>query len=60
MDSLAAVELINVSITFNAFLSTIVDDCRYFLERFELNSLKHIFREVNDYVDLLAKVGCAQ
>jgi hypothetical protein len=60
MDSLAVVEFINVSITFNAFLSTVVDDCRYLLKRFEFSSLKHIFREVNDCVDLLAKAGCAQ
>jgi hypothetical protein len=34
MDSLVAVDLINSPITSNAFLSTIVDDCRYLLERF--------------------------
>jgi hypothetical protein len=37
-----------------------VDDCRYLLERFELKSLKHIFREANNCADLLAKAGCVQ
>jgi ribonuclease HI len=60
MDSLVAVDLINSSTTSNAFLSTVVDDCRYLLERFELRSLNHIFREANGYADLLAKAGCAQ
>ena len=59
MDSLVAVDLINSFTTSNAFLSTVVDDCRYLLERFELKSLKHIFRKANCCVDLLAKAGCA-
>jgi hypothetical protein len=37
-----------------------VIDCRYLIERFEHYSLKHIFREANGCVDLLAKVGCDQ
>ena len=60
MDSLVTVDLINSSTTSNAFLSTVVDDCRYLLERFELKSLKHIFREANGCTDLLAKAGYAQ
>ena len=60
VDSLVAVDLINSSTTSNAFLSTVVDDCRYLLERFELKSLKHIFREANGCTDLLAKAGYAQ
>jgi ribonuclease HI len=60
MDSLVAVDLINSSITSNAFLSTVVDDCRSLMERFELRSLKHIFREANGCADLLAKAGCVQ
>jgi ribonuclease HI len=60
MDSLVAVELINSITTPNAFLSTIVTDCRYLMERFELCSLKHIFREANGCADLLAKAGCDQ
>jgi hypothetical protein len=60
MDSLVAVDLINSSTTSNVFFSTVVDDCRYLLERFELRSLKHIFREANGCVDLLTKAGCAQ
>ena len=57
MDSLVAVDLINSSITSNAFLSTIVADCRYLIERFEFWSLKHTFREANGCADLLAKSG---
>ena len=60
MDSLVAVDLINSSTPSNAFLSTVVDDCRYLLERFELRSLKYIFREANGCTDLLVKAGCAQ
>jgi ribonuclease HI len=58
MDSLVAVDLIKSSTTSNAFFSTVVDDCRYLLERFEQKSLKHIFREANSCADLLAKAGC--
>jgi ribonuclease HI len=60
MDSLVAVDLINSSTTSNAFLSIIVADCRYLLKRFELWSLRHIFREANGCADLSAKAGCAQ
>ena len=60
MDSLVAVELVNSITTPNAFLSTIVTDCRFLMERFERCSLKHIFREANGCADLLAKSGCAQ
>ena len=58
MDSLVAVELLNSFTTPNAFLSSIVADCRYLMERFEHASLKHIFREANDCADLLTKTGC--
>uniref|UniRef100_A0A2N9I267 RNase H type-1 domain-containing protein n=1 Tax=Fagus sylvatica TaxID=28930 RepID=A0A2N9I267_FAGSY len=60
MDSLVAVELVNSITTPNAFLSTIVTDCRFLMERFESCSLKHIFREANGCADLLAKTGCDQ
>ena len=60
MDSLVAVELINSTTTPNAFLSTIVDDCRYFMKSCELSSLEHIYREANSCVDILAKAGCEQ
>jgi hypothetical protein len=60
MDSLVVVELFNSTATPNAFLSTVVDNCRYLMERFELSSLKHIFREANGCADLLAKAGCDQ
>jgi hypothetical protein len=59
MDSLVVVDLINSSTTSNVFLSTVVNDCRYLLEKFELKSLKHIFRKMNGCADLLAKAGCA-
>jgi ribonuclease HI len=60
MDSLVAIELVKSITIPNAFLSTIVTDCRSLIERFEICSLKHIFREANGYTDLLAKVGCDQ
>ena len=60
MDSLVAVELVNSITIPNAFLSTIVTDCRFLMERFEECSLKHIFREANGCADLLAKTGCDQ
>ena len=60
MDSLVAVELVNSITTPNVFLSAIVTDCRSLMERFELCSLKHIFREANGCADVLAKAGCVQ
>jgi ribonuclease HI len=60
MDSLVAVELLKSITSPNAFLSSIVIDCRYLMERFEHFSLKHIFREANGCADLLAKAGCDQ
>ena len=60
MDSLLAVELINSITTFNTFFSTIVDDYKYLMESCKLSSLKHIFREANGYVDILAKADCDQ
>ena len=35
-------------------------DCRSLIERFEICSLKHIFREANGCTDLLAKASCDQ
>jgi ribonuclease HI len=58
MHSLVAVELVNSITSPNAFLSTIVTDCRSLMERFETCSLKHIFREANGCADLLARAGC--
>ena len=60
MDSLVAVELLSSVTTPNAFLGSIVTDCRYLMESFEHSSLKHIFREANGYADLLAKAVCNQ
>ena len=60
MVSLVAVELVNSITTPNVFLSAIVTDCRSLMVRFDLCSLKHIFREANSCADLLAKAGCAQ
>ena len=58
MDSLVVVKLVNSITTPNVFLSTIVTDCKYLMERSELCSLKHIFREANGCADLLAKADC--
>ena len=44
----------------NAFMSTIVTNCKSLIERFEICSLKHIFREANACADLLAKASCDQ
>jgi hypothetical protein len=60
IDFLVVVELVNSIITPNAFLSTIVTDCRSLIERFESCSLKHIFRKANGCAELLAKTGCNQ
>ena len=60
MDYLVAVELVNSITTPNAFLSTIVTDYRFLMERFERCSLKHIFKEENACADLLAKISCDQ
>ena len=60
MDYLVAIELVNSITTPNVFLSAIVTDCRSLMARFDLCSLKHIFREANSCADLLAKAGCTQ
>uniref|UniRef100_A0A2N9GQQ4 RNase H type-1 domain-containing protein n=1 Tax=Fagus sylvatica TaxID=28930 RepID=A0A2N9GQQ4_FAGSY len=60
MDSLVAIVLVKSISTPNAFMSTIVTDCRSLIERFEICSLKHIFREANSCADLLAKASCDQ
>jgi ribonuclease HI len=60
MDSLVAVDFVNSIFTLNVFLSTIVADCRSLTERFDLCSLRHIYREANGCTDLLAKAGCDQ
>ncbi len=58
IDSLVVVECVNSITGSNVFLSTIVTDCRSLMERFEICSLKHIFREANSCADLLAKAAC--
>lgn len=60
MDSLMAIELNNSTTTPNSFLSVVVGDCRYLMERFELCLLKHIFREENGCADILTKTVCDQ
>uniref|UniRef100_A0A2N9FT32 CCHC-type domain-containing protein n=1 Tax=Fagus sylvatica TaxID=28930 RepID=A0A2N9FT32_FAGSY len=60
MDSAVAVKLLHSTNSSNAFLSSIVNDCRYLLERFEAYTLKHIYREANGCADTLAKAGCVQ
>ena len=60
MDSLMAIELNNSTTTPNSFLSVVVGDCRYLMERIELCSLKHIVREANGCADVLTKTGCDQ
>jgi ribonuclease HI len=60
MDSLLAVDLILAVHPANAFLRSIVYDCRCLLEKFEGVSIKHIYREANVCADLLAKAGCDQ
>uniref|UniRef100_A0A2N9IUL5 RNase H type-1 domain-containing protein n=1 Tax=Fagus sylvatica TaxID=28930 RepID=A0A2N9IUL5_FAGSY len=60
MDSLLAVDLILATQPANAFLRSIVSDCRCLLQKFEGVSIKHIYREANMCADLLAKAGCDQ
>jgi hypothetical protein len=60
MDSLVAVDLILATHPANAFLRSIVSDCRCLLQKFEGVSIKHIYREANMCADLLAKAGCDQ
>ena len=60
MNSLVAIDFFNSISTPNVFLSSIVVDCRSLIERFNLCSLRHIYREANGCADLLAKAGCDQ
>ena len=58
MDSLVAVELVTSLSPANAFLSSLVNDYMFLLEKFDQVSIKHIFREANKCDDILAKDGC--
>ncbi len=60
MDYLVAVNLVNSNSNTNAFLSSIVSDCRCLLKRFEQLTLKHIYRDANGCADILVKTGCDQ
>uniref|UniRef100_A0A2N9F8F6 RNase H type-1 domain-containing protein n=1 Tax=Fagus sylvatica TaxID=28930 RepID=A0A2N9F8F6_FAGSY len=60
MDSLVSVDLVLSKSVANIFFSPIVDDCRCMMEKFASVTLKHIYREANACVDLLAKEGCSQ
>jgi hypothetical protein len=42
IDSLVAVEFVKATNTINIFLNSIVGDCRYFLEKLDNFTLKHI------------------
>uniref|UniRef100_A0A2N9H633 CCHC-type domain-containing protein n=1 Tax=Fagus sylvatica TaxID=28930 RepID=A0A2N9H633_FAGSY len=57
MDSLVAVDLVSSNKATNVFLSPVVDDCRFLLNRFEQVSVIHIYREANSCADALAKAG---
>ncbi len=50
MDFLVAVDLVSSRSIANVFLSSIVDDCRCMLEKFESVTLKHIYRERRMFV----------
>jgi ribonuclease HI len=41
-------------------LRTLVDDCRFLLQRIPHKELKHVFREANKCADRLAKLGGSQ
>ena len=60
MDFLVVMNFANSNSNTNAFLSSIVSDCRCLLERFERFTLKYIYREANGFTDILVKASCDQ
>jgi ribonuclease HI len=59
MDSLVAVNLVSSLSIVNVFLSSLVNDCRLLLEKFQQVTINHIYREANKCADILAKDGCS-
>jgi hypothetical protein len=60
MNSLVTIDLVLDNKITNVFLSSAVHDCRSLMDKFVSFSLKHVYREANGCVDLLAKSGCDQ
>ena len=60
IETLRLTDLVSSKSIANVFLSSIVNDCRCMMERFDSVTLKHIYRESNACADLLAKEGCRQ
>ena len=59
-DALMVVFFLALSSIPHPSLRTLVDDCRFLLQRIPHKELKHVFREANKCTDRLAKLGGSQ
>ncbi len=60
IDALMVVFFLALSSIPHPSLRTLVDDCRFLLQRIPHKELKHVFREANKCADRLAKLGGSQ
>ena len=60
LDAKVVVDLVLSSSVTNRDYSSLLNDCRYLLSRFQQIRVNHTFREVNRCADELAKRGCSQ
>ena len=56
IDALAIVHLLNNSAA-NLALEPLLSDCRNLLKTFPRTRIEHVYREANQYIDALAKLG---
>jgi ribonuclease HI len=60
IDAFIVVSFLSTNAPRHPCLSSLVDDCRYLLQRIPQNELKHVFREANKCADSLANLGRTQ
>ena len=60
MDALMVASFLALNSIPHPSLRTLVDDCRFLLQRIPHKELKHVFREANKCADRLAKLGGSQ
>ena len=57
IDAQAIVDAFNSPTSCNAFVSTIMEDCRLMANRIPQRRFRHIYREANKCADFLARLG---
>ena len=59
LDAITVVNLVSTNSTSNRSYPPLLNDCRYILGQFHRFKVIHTFREVNRWVDYLARAGCS-